>query len=151
MESETMGRQPTTTVQAERPAVTQAEYQTLARFRRALRAFLYFSEEAARTAGLTPAHHQLLLAVKGAESAQPPTIAEVADALKVRHHSAVELVDRAVAAGLVTRKADPHDARYQRLVLTADGEEKLARLSAVHLQELRRFKEEMSVLESLAS
>jgi DNA-binding MarR family transcriptional regulator len=69
----------------------------------------------------------------------------------VRHHSAVELVDRAVAAGLVLREADPHDARYQRLVLTSGGDEKLARLSAVHRQELRRFKEQMSVLESLTS
>lgn len=139
------------TVQAEGKTVTQADYQTLARFRRALRAFLRFSEEAARGAGLTPAQHQLLLAIKGAESGQPPTIAEIADSLKVRHHSAVELVDRAVAAGFVLREADPHDARYQRLVLTAEGEEKLARLSVAHREELRRFREQMSMLESLMS
>ena len=131
--------------------VTTAEYQALARFRRALRAFLHFSEQAARDAGLTPAQHQLLLAIKGAESGQAPTIAEVADSLKLRHHSAVELVDRAVAAGLTLREADPHDARFQRLVLTEQGEEKLAELSAVHREELRRFKEQMSILESLAS
>ena len=144
-----MSRQQTATVQPPPEPVTLAEYQALARFRRALRAFLRFSEEAARAAGLTPAQHQLLLAVKGAEAGQAPTIAEIADSLQVRHHSAVELVDRAVAAGIVTREADPHDARYQRLVLTADGEEKLARLSAAHRQELRRFKQEMSRLESL--
>jgi DNA-binding MarR family transcriptional regulator len=123
-----------------------ADYQALARFRRALREFLHFSEQAARAAGMTPAQHQLLLAVKGTESGQPPTIGDVADSLKLRHHSAVELVDRAVAAGLVIRTADPDDARVQRLVLTAHGEDQLARLSTAHRKELLRFKEEMSVL-----
>jgi DNA-binding MarR family transcriptional regulator len=122
------------------------DYQALARFRRALREFLHFSEQAARAAGMTPAQHQLLLAVKGTESGQPPTIGDVADSLKLRHHSAVELVDRAVAAGLVIRTADPDDARVQRLVLTAHGEDQLARLSTAHRKELLRFKEEMSVL-----
>jgi DNA-binding MarR family transcriptional regulator len=123
--------------------ITAADYQALARFRRSLRAFLHFSEQAARDAGLTPAQHQLLLAVKGTESGRPPTIGEVADSLKLRHHSAVELVDRAVAGGLVKRESDPRDARCQRLVLTTRGEEKLAGLSALHRQELRRFKAEM--------
>jgi DNA-binding MarR family transcriptional regulator len=138
-------KQPTTTQPPPEP-VTLADYQALARFRRALREFLHFSEQAARAAGLTPAQHQLLLAVKGTESGQPPTIGEIADSLKLRHHSAVELVDRAVAAELLVRAADPHDARLQRLVLTPEGEEKLARLSTAHRQELRRFKDEMSVL-----
>jgi DNA-binding MarR family transcriptional regulator len=146
-----MGARQAAAAQPEGQPVTQADYQTLARFRRGLRAFLNFSEQAARAAGLTPAQHQLLLAIKGTESGQPPTIAEVADSLKVRHHSAGELVDRAVTAGFVTRQADPQDARYQRLVLTADGEDKLARLSAAHREELRRFREQMSLLESLTS
>jgi DNA-binding MarR family transcriptional regulator len=123
-----------------------ADYQALARFRRALREFLHFSEQAARAAGMTPAQHQLLLAVKGTESGRPPTIGEVADSLKLRHHSAVELVDRAVAAELVIRAPDADDARVQRLVLTAHGEELLARLSTAHREELLRFKDEMSVL-----
>jgi DNA-binding MarR family transcriptional regulator len=125
--------------------VTLADYQALARFRRALREFLHFSEQAARAAGMTPAQHQLLLAVKGTESGDPPTIGEVAEWLKLRHHSAVELVDRAVAADLLVRVTDPGDSRRQRLVLTAPGEEKLAHLSAAHRSELRRFKDEMAV------
>jgi DNA-binding MarR family transcriptional regulator len=138
-------RQPPT-VHPSPDTLSLADYQALARFRRALREFLHFSEQAARAAGMTPAQHQLLLAVKGTESGQPPTIGEVADSLKLRHHSAVELVDRAVAAELVMRAADPDDARLQRLVLTAHGEEQLARLSTAHRKELLRFKEEMSVL-----
>jgi DNA-binding MarR family transcriptional regulator len=101
---------------------------------------------------VTPAQHQLLLATKGTESGCPPTIGELADSLKLRHHSAVELVDRATGAGLVRRQPDPDDARCQRVALTTLGEEKLAVLSAWHREELRRFKEETLVhLESLGS
>lgn len=141
-----MTRRQPPTVHPPPETLSLVDYQALARFRRALREFLHFSEQAARAAGMTPAQHQLLLAVKGTESGQPPTIGDVADSLKLRHHSAVELVDRAVAAGLVIRTADPDDARVQRLVLTAHGEDQLARLSTAHRKELLRFKEEMSVL-----
>jgi DNA-binding MarR family transcriptional regulator len=116
------------------------DYRALAEFRRALRAFLHFSEDAARAAGMTPAQHQLLLAIKGMDAAGPPTIGAVADWLKLRHHSAVELADRAAAAGLVVRVADTDDARCQRLVLTGLGEEKLAALSILHREELRRLR-----------
>jgi DNA-binding MarR family transcriptional regulator len=135
-------------IRSPRRPVTTAEYYALARFRKALRAFLHLSEQAARSVGLTPAQHQLLLAIKGADLSQPPTLREIADSLKLRHHSVVELVDRAAAAGLLERKADPDDARFQRLVATRLGEAKLAELSSVHRDELRRFREEM--LEQLA-
>jgi DNA-binding MarR family transcriptional regulator len=129
--------------------VTTVEYQALARFRRSLREFLHFSEEAARGAGLTPAQHQLLLAVRGTDSGEPPTIGELAEVLKLRHHSAVELVDRAVTAGLVERHPDPVDGRCQRVRLLPPGESKLASLSALHRAELRRFKAQ--VLDQLAA
>ncbi len=124
--------------------LTLADYQALARFRRGLRSFLRFSEGAARSAGVAPAQHQLVLAIKamGPDEAQPPTIGDVAGWLLLRHNSAVELVDRAVASGLVERTADPEDARCQRLRLTAVGEEKLARLSQRHREELRRLRDE---------
>jgi DNA-binding MarR family transcriptional regulator len=122
--------------------VTDAEYRALAQFRRALRSFLHFSEDAAKAAGLTPSQHQLLLAVRGADSDQPPTIGEVADWLKLRHHSTVELVDRAEAAGLLHRIPDPDDHRRQRLILTELGHTRLDALSTLHREELRRFREE---------
>ena len=122
--------------------VTDAEYRALAQFRRTLRSFLHFSEEAAKAAGLTPSQHQLLLAVRGADTDQPPTIGEVADWLKLRHHSTVELVDRAETAGLLHRIPDPDDHRRQRLLLTKLGEERLAALSTIHREELRRLREE---------
>ncbi len=95
--------------------ISPADYRALARFRHALRVFQRFSEEAARAAGLTPAQHQLLLAIKGWATDAPPTIGEVADVLQLKHHSAVELVQRAVTAGLVATAADPADARRQML------------------------------------
>lgn len=125
-----------------RGPVTDAEYQMLARFRRALRAFLHFSEEAAKAAGITPAQHQLMLAIRGADNGEAPTIGDVAGWMKLRHHSTVELVDRAEAAGLVRRMQDTEDQRRQRLVLTREGQSKLAALSALHREELRRFREE---------
>jgi DNA-binding MarR family transcriptional regulator len=122
--------------------LSAADYESLARFRHGLRAFLHFSEEAARAEGVTPAQHQLLLAVKGMRPGEAPTVGEIAGWLLLRHHSAVELVDRATAAGLLIRVADPDDARCQRLHLTALGEDKLARLSELHREELRRLREE---------
>ena len=122
--------------------VTDAEYRALAEFRRALRSFLHFSEEAVKAAGLTPSQHQLLLAIRGAEGGHAPTIGEVAESLKLRHHSVVALVDRAEAAGLVVRVADPDDLRRQRLSLTKLGLARLEALSTLHRQELRRFREE---------
>lgn len=123
--------------------LSERDYRTLATFRRALRAFLSFSEDAARQVGLTPAHHQLLLAVRGHGHDERPTIGELADALRLRHHSTVELVDRAEQAGLVARAADPDDGRRQRVHLTEAGATRLASLSVQHREELRRFRTEM--------
>jgi DNA-binding MarR family transcriptional regulator len=75
-------------------ALNQAQYERLLRFRTGLRRFLRWSAEQAALAGLTPAQHQLLLAVRGHPEPQGPTIRDVAGYLLLRHHSAVELVDR---------------------------------------------------------
>jgi len=126
-----------------------ADYRTLARFRRALRSFLRFSEDAARAAGLTPAQHQLLLAIKGHPTDTTPSASDVADALQLRLHSAVELIDRAEAAGLVVRRSDPIDARRHLVSLTPLGVERLEGLSRQHRAELRDFPDMMKVLRAL--
>lgn len=123
--------------------LTGAEYQALAAFRHALRVFLRFSEDAARSAGLTPAQHQLLLAVKGHPGPGAPSISDVAEALQLRVHSAVELASRAAAAGLLQGRPDPTDARRHLLRLTAAGERCLADLSVMHRNELRRFRRDV--------
>jgi DNA-binding MarR family transcriptional regulator len=116
-----------------------ADYRRLLQFRTGLRRFLHWSEEQAEKEGLTPAQHQLLLAVRGHDDEQGPTIGEVAGYLMLRHHSAVGLVDRAVRAGLVERHEDPGDRRVARLRLTELGAGCLQKLSALHLEEIRRL------------
>lgn len=119
--------------------LTDTEYQRLLAFRTSLRRFLHWSEEQAEAVGLTAAHHQLLLAIRGHAGASGPTIGELAESLLLRHHSAVGLVDRAAKAGLVERQEDAADRRVVRLRLTSRGEEILGRLSAVHMEELQRL------------
>lgn len=114
-------------------------YARLLALRTGLRHFLRWSEQQARAAGLTPAQHQLLLAIRGHGGEQGPTIGEIADYLLLRHHSVVGLIDRADAAGLVRRVRDTEDHRLVRLQLTSDGERRLEALSALHLQELERL------------
>jgi DNA-binding MarR family transcriptional regulator len=117
-------------------AMNDADYRGLAEFRRALRIFLAFSEKAAARAGLTPAQHQALLAIRGMPA--PVTVGTLAAWLGVRHHSCVGLVDRLAALGLVNKSADPADRRRMLLALTQKAGRKLEALSAVHREELRR-------------
>jgi DNA-binding MarR family transcriptional regulator len=123
-------------------AVTTArepDYRALLAFRTALRRFHRWSETQAEAAGLTAAQHQLLLAVKGHDDPRGPTIGDVADHLLLRHHSAVELVNRAQSAGLVVRGRDADDGRVVRLALTAEGERALSQLTQLHIDELRQL------------
>jgi DNA-binding MarR family transcriptional regulator len=117
----------------------QQDYRRLSEFRYLIRRFLEFSEAAAARAGLTPRQHQALLAIKGAQDS-PATIGYLAERLRIRHHSAVELVDRLAEAGLIERWRDPQDRRRVCLRLTKAAEAKLAKLSASHLQELARLR-----------
>lgn len=119
--------------------VTDAQYQRLLAFRNALRHFDRWSRDAASAHGLTHAQHQLLLAVRGSTTPDGPTVGEIAEALLVRHHTATELIDRTEQLGLVARVRDREDARRVRLSLTERGAARLAELTAVHLEELRRL------------
>ncbi len=128
------------------PDLSDGEYRRLLEFRTGLRRFLQWSEEAASAIGVTPAQHQLLLAVRGHDDRRGPTIGELAGHLLLRHHSTVELVDRAVTAGLVERVPDAGDARVVHVRITPDGASRLSELSAAHLQELDRLVPRMAQL-----
>lgn len=123
-----------------------ADYRALAGFRSALRRFLHFSEQAAREAGLTPAQHQLLLAIRGHPGGQPVPMSVLAETLQLRLHSVGELVDRAETNGLVARSADPDDHRRALVSLTEGGERKLAELTMLHRAELSRSRETLTQL-----
>jgi DNA-binding MarR family transcriptional regulator len=118
--------------------MTDADYQRLASFRFMLRQFLEFSARAARARGLTPPQHQALLVIRALSVSGKATIADVARWLMSRHHSTVELADRLARLGLIRRRVDPADRRRVTLILTSKAERVLDRLSAVHLEELRR-------------
>lgn len=121
------------------PELSDEDYLRLLAFRDGLRRFLRWSAQRAEAAGLTSAQHQLLLAVRGHDDPRGPTIGDVANHLLLRHHSAVELVDRTAAAGLVRRGIDDGDRRVVRLQLTPMGSRRLNELSALHLEELKRL------------
>jgi DNA-binding MarR family transcriptional regulator len=129
--------------------LSQAEFEHLLTLRTGLRRFLRWSERQSEMAGITPAHHQLLLAIKGHPNPIGPTVGEVADYLVLRHHSTVGLIDRAVAAGLVMRTPDRANNRIVRLTLTRDGAEKLDQLTDTHREELVHLDRTMSLLRRL--
>ena len=114
-----------------------ATYQALAEFRYQIRRFLRFSEEAARKAGLEPQHHQLMLALKGIPAGQEPRIAHLAERLQLRHHSAVELVDRLAKKGLIQRTRSELDRREVHVKLTRRGDRVLRELTLHTRAELR--------------
>lgn len=119
--------------------LTREDYEILLAFRTSLRRFLRWSQAEARAVGLTPAQHELLLAIKGHRGVQGPAVGDLAGYLLLRRHSTVELVDRAVAAGLVERRGDDIDGRVTRVRLTSDGEKRLIRLAPAHLDELQNL------------
>lgn len=122
---------------APHPKFRKESYEALANFRYALRAFFAFSEQAAEAAGLSPQQYQALLAIKGTREQSELSIREIAERLMIRHHSAVELVDRLAANGFVKRVKDENDARRVRVRPTAKAERVMDGLAAAHLRELK--------------
>lgn len=113
------------------------DYQRLLAFRSELRDFLRWSEQAAQNAGLTPSLHQLLLVLRGHPAQPGPTIGQAAEELHIRHHSAVELAQRAETTGLICRERDPIDHRRVHLKLTSHGREQLETLTRGHLTRIQ--------------
>ncbi len=118
-------------------AIPASHYRALAEFRYQVRKFLQFSEKAAREAGVEPGQHQALLALRALPASARPCIGELAQCLLLRHHSAVDLVDRMERRGLVARDRDGRDRRQVRLRITPEGEGVLRRLTVCHRAELR--------------
>jgi DNA-binding MarR family transcriptional regulator len=117
--------------------ISESDYRALGEFRYQIRRFLHFSEEAARSRGLEPQQHQLLLAVRSLPAGVKPAVGNIADRLQIRHHSTVELIDRLVSSGLVTRSRDDDDRRNVIVRLTPAGSRLIRELSVHHREELR--------------
>jgi DNA-binding MarR family transcriptional regulator len=113
--------------------------QALAEFRYHLRSFLQFSEQVAQDHQLHPRQHQLLLQIAGILEGRAATITFLSERLGLRQNSVVELADRSVAEGLVSRAEDPADRRRTVLSVTEKGSRVLDALSESHARELDEF------------
>lgn len=122
----------------------KSDYVTLANFRNSLRRFLHETSEAARDHGITPQQHQVMLAIKGAEKKNWLSVGELANAMQVRHHSMVALIDRCERADLVKReKGELEDRRIARVSLTSKGEKIIEKLSFENRRELNLLRTAM--------
>jgi DNA-binding MarR family transcriptional regulator len=114
------------------------DYDALAELRYLGRKFLRFSKEYLRAqAGVSPEQYEALLAIKAFASGNGVTISQLSERLQVKHHSAVNIVDRLVERKFITRAAGENDRRERRLSLTSKGGELIDKLAAAHWKELR--------------
>src|SRR5215470_12522361 len=91
--------------------ISPSEYQAMAELRHRIRLFLREGDAAARAAGLEPQQYLMLLAIRGMPDGSAAKIQSLADSLLIRHHSAVELVDRLEKHGYVRRTRGREDRR----------------------------------------
>jgi DNA-binding MarR family transcriptional regulator len=117
--------------------ISTSDYQALAEFRYQIRRFIRYSEQVARSTGIEPQQHQVLLAIKGLPEGEKATIGKLAERLQIQHHSTVELVDRLSERGFVERQRDEADQRRVIVHLTPQGEAMLRLLLTHTLAELR--------------
>lgn len=141
-----MPTDPNPSAPAENAPLADEQYARLAAFRQALRSYLRFSELAAERLGLTSQHYQALLVVRAARPAEPLTISALAQQLLIKHNSAVGLVDRLAAQGLLLRRPSREDRRKVELRLSAKGLRVLDRLADTHRDELERSGPQLSEL-----
>ena len=120
------------------PGMTPDDYEALAEFRYLLRKFLRFSKDfLMATAGLNPEQYEALLAIRAFAAPVGLTISQLSERLQVKHHSAVNIVDRLVERKLVTREAGETDRRRRHVQLTAKGEKLIEELAIAHRKEIR--------------
>jgi DNA-binding MarR family transcriptional regulator len=117
--------------------ITTAEYQALAELRYLIRKFVGEGDAVARAAGVEPQQYLLLLALRGLPEGTEATIRTLADRLALKHHSAVELIDRLEAHGYVRRSRSRDDRRRVLVALLPRGEKLLEQVARDRIGELR--------------
>jgi DNA-binding MarR family transcriptional regulator len=120
-----------------RKKIRTVEFQALAELRYKIRSFLKEGDAAARLAGLEPQQYLMLLAIRGLSPELPPKIQTFAERLSLKHHSAVELVDRLEQRGLVRRTRSKADRRQVLVSLLPRGEKLLERVVQQRIGELQ--------------
>ncbi len=117
--------------------ITTAEYRALAELRYLIRKFVGEGDAAARAAGLKPQQYLLLLVLRGLPEGEEATIRALADRLALKHHSAVELIDRLETHGYVRRSRNRDDRRRVLVTLLPRGEKLLEQVARDRIGELR--------------
>jgi DNA-binding MarR family transcriptional regulator len=117
--------------------INSAEFRALAELRYKIRLFLKEGDAVARVAGLEPQQYLMLLAIRGLAPDVPAKIQTLADRLAVKHHSAVELVDRLERRGYVRRARSRDDRRQVLVSLLPRGQKALEQVVQHRISELR--------------
>jgi DNA-binding MarR family transcriptional regulator len=130
--------------------ITPAEYRALAELRYRIRHFLREGDAKARAVGLEPQQYLMLLAIRGLPEGSEATIQTLAERLALKHHSAVELVDRLETNGYVRRTRSRDDRRRVFVTLLPRGERLLEQVAQNRISELRTSGEALvSAIEAL--
>jgi DNA-binding MarR family transcriptional regulator len=117
--------------------LTTDEYRALAELRYRIRHFLHEGDAVAQAAGLEPQQYLLLLMIRGLPRGEEATIQTLAERLVLKHHSAVELIDRLETHGYVRRSRGRDDRRRVMVSLLPRGERLLEQVARHRIGELR--------------
>jgi DNA-binding MarR family transcriptional regulator len=118
-------------------AVSDAEYRALAELRYRIRHFIQQGDAAAQRSYLEPQQYLMLLAIRGLPQGAVATIRTLAERMALKHHSAVELIDRLESHGLVRRSRSKGDKREVHVSLLPRGSKLLERVARDRLSELK--------------
>jgi DNA-binding MarR family transcriptional regulator len=118
-------------------AISDTEYRALAELRYRIRHFIQEGDAAAQRANLEPQQYLILLAIRGLPAGAPATISTLAERMALKHHSAVELIDRLESRGLVCRTRSEADKREVRVSLLPQGSKLLDQVARERLSELK--------------
>jgi DNA-binding MarR family transcriptional regulator len=118
-------------------AISDTEYRALAELRYRIRHFIQEGDAAAQRSNLEPQQYLMLLAIRGLPQGAVATISTLAERMALKHHSAVELINRLESHGLVRRSRSEGDKREVRVSLLPRGSKLLDRVARERLSELK--------------
>jgi DNA-binding MarR family transcriptional regulator len=118
-------------------AISGTEYRALAELRYRIRHFIQEGDAAAQRANLEPQQYLMLLAIRGLPKGAVATIRTLAERMALKHHSAVELIDRLESHRLVRRSRSDGDKREVCVSLLPRGSKLLERVARERLSELK--------------
>src|ERR1700688_2247320 len=117
--------------------ISDTDYRALAELRYRIRPFIQQGDAAAQRSHLEPQQYLMLLAIRGLPQGAVATIRTLAERMALKHHSAVELIDRLESHGLVRRSRNEGDKREVRVSLLPRGSKFLERVARERLSELK--------------